>query len=156
MSPVTAPKHRFLRRRWLVAIALMVVAGAGIVCWRVFWMPRPPGPDPSRTFRDLETIVTEYRENGWDIATGPRSDGPFRSPENFEPMATAVGGKTRFVYRNGFGEIDITITSDVDRAHLVLPLETADGRLTYMILEKIVPPDDRDRKRAERRAANGQ
>jgi hypothetical protein len=152
MSAVTTARGRFLGRRWLIAIALMIVAGAGIVCWRVYWVPKPATSDPSRTFRDLSAILVEYRENGWDVAIGPRSDGPFRSPPDIEFPPTAVGGKTRFVYRNDLGEIDVAITGDVDRAHLVLPLETADGRLTYMILEKVVPPEDPARKLAEERA----
>src|SRR5688572_24771811 len=129
MSPSTAVRRRFFGRRWVIAAAVLFFAAAGIVCWRVFWMAKPAAPDPSRTFRELSTILAEYRANGWDIAIGPRSDGPFRSPPDIEFPPTAVGGgETRFVYRNELGEIDVTITGDVDRAHLVLPLETADGR----------------------------
>src|SRR5690348_13888414 len=146
MSALTSVRDRFSRRRWLVVAALLAVAVAGLVIWQVR-AQRPTSPDPSRTFRDLETILAEYRENGWNIAVSHAIDRPFRTSEDCGPMATRVGSNTRLVYRNELGEGDVAITSEIDRAHLVLPLETANGQLTYVILEKVVRSDYPDRKR---------
>ena len=154
MSATSASDRRFFRKRWLLALAVVIVVGACLGVWRYFWMPRPPAPDPSRTFRDLPTILAEY-EKGWECAVGPERDGPFRSPEDCKGYSLIVGMQGPIKYRNQFGEIDVTIPYAVDRAYAVIPLETADGQLTYIILEKLLPPDDPARQRAEKGNRDG-
>jgi hypothetical protein len=150
MSAVLPTKRRLFRGQWTVAIAVVFVAGVGLGAWRYFWVPPPAAPDPSTTFRDLSTILAEYAKNGWECAMGPEGVGPFRSPVDCKGYSLLVGIETRFKYRNEFGEIDVTVPGSVDRGYFIAPLETADGRLTYMILEKKLPPDNLARQLAEK------
>ena len=150
MSAATTPKRRFVTRRLLAAITVVIVAGAGIASWRIFSIPRTEEPDRARTFRDLSTILAEYHLNGWECAIGPEGDGPYRSPEDGKCYSLIVGIQTHFKYRNEFGEIDVTIPDFVDRAFAIAPLETRDGHLTYILLEQQLPPDNEARQLAEK------
>ena len=150
MSAVITPKRRFLSRRSLAAIAVAIVAAAGIASWRVFWVPQSAPVDSSRTFRDFSTILAEYQENGWECAMGPEGDGPYRSPVDGKCYSLIVGIQTHFKYRNELGEIDVTIPGFVDRAFAIAPLETTNGHLTYIVLEQQLPPDNEARQLAEK------
>jgi hypothetical protein len=150
MSAVTNARRRSKKGQWILAFAILIIAGFYLIAFRHFFVPRATPPDPSRTFRELAIILAEYREDGWECVVPPEDDGPYRFPVDCKGYSLIVGAQMRFKYGNEFGQIDVTVPGAVDRGYFIAPLETSKGRLTYIILEKQLPPDNPARQLAEK------
>jgi hypothetical protein len=128
-----------------------VVAGVGAwLAGKPVDSDAPGIPQKYRELRSLTEILADHRNDRWEVIVGPEGDGPFRSPEDMIGFSAPVGASVRFRYVNEFGQIDYLTPAAVDRGYLVVPLISADKRLTFMVLEKALPPEDPARKLAEK------
>jgi hypothetical protein len=133
---VTASKRSFpVRRAVLVSAALGVCGLAGFQCWD---MRRNHLRETRlyREFEDADVIARDLTNGGWVVVEAPSRPGPYRLvPDLIGSPVPSGTGEIRFRARLGRDVIDIGRELPPGQSYWFVPLETVEGRLTYMLLQ---------------------
>jgi hypothetical protein len=124
------------RKRNLGRLLIVLVLCAGVGVYALVRPGRPGGP-PGQRFGGLADVLRP-RFGDWGVARPPDFPGPYRIPDGL-PVSTAGPGQPLVgALTSARGRVPFDVPAADHREQAVVPLETDDGRLTFVVLQREV------------------
>ena len=111
------------------------VAVAALMAAAVWYGVDQPGSG-RRAGADLATAIAPEADKGWRVARPPDAAGPYR--RDGQPTVIPPGGVGAVTYRTPGGPVTVRLPARPDAHQMAVPLQTADGFATLVVLERPV------------------